>query len=265
MSRLQNCFRALAASKKKAYIGYSMAGFPDKEHDLALARNILEESDVIELGVPFSDPIADGPVLQRAGERALEHGGGLQRALELARSLRGSSDKPILLMSYLNPLLAMGLETFGHAAKGAGVDGVVIPDLPPDGQDGFAQTLKNAGLEVAFLVAPTSTSARLKAVAKVAGGFIYVVSVAGVTGERQVFDKRLEQTVADLRKLTKLPLAIGFGISTPEGAQQMARLADGVVVASTVLKAAQDAGDPESGVAAAMDRTRLLARAVREL
>lgn len=265
MSRLQGTFKQLAAQKKKAYIGYAMAGFPDAEHDLALARNILDEADVLEIGVPFSDPIADGPVLQRAGERALTHGGGMKRALELARSLRAGSDKPLVLMSYLNPLLAMGLETFAHAAKGAGVDGVVIPDLPPDGDDGFVEVLKGAGLDIAFLVAPTSTAARLKAVAKVASGFVYVVSVAGVTGERQAFDSRLEKTVAELRKHTKLPLVIGFGISSPEGAQQAAHLADGIVVASTVLKAAQDAGDPESGVAAALERTRVLVRSIREL
>ena len=265
MTRLQNAFKLLASAKKKAYIGYAMAGFPDVAHDLAFARGILEEADIIELGVPFSDPIADGPVLQRASERALTHGGGLKRSLELARSLRQGSDKPILLMSYLNPLLAMGLETFAHAAKGAGIDGVVIPDLPPDGEDGFAKVLKGAGLDVAFLIAPTSTAARLKAVAKVASGFIYVVSVAGVTGERQAFDSRLEKTVSELRKHTNLPLAIGFGIASPEGAQQAGRLADGIVVASTVLKAAQEASDPDSAVAAAVERTRTLVRALKEI
>ena len=120
MSRLQKTFQLLGSAKKKAYIGYAMAGFPDQGHDLAMARGILEESDVLELGVPFSDPIADGVVLQRAGEQALTHGGGLKRALELARSLRQSSDKPILLMSYLNPLLAMGLEGFRPRGQGRG-------------------------------------------------------------------------------------------------------------------------------------------------
>jgi tryptophan synthase alpha chain len=185
--------------------------------------------------------------------------------LELAKSLRQGSDKPLLLMSYLNPLLAMGLDTFAHAAKGAGVDGVVIPDLPPDGDRGFAEALQEAGLDVVFLVAPTSTPARLKAVAKAASGFVYVVSVAGVTGERQAFDTRLAKTVAEMRKHSKLPLAIGFGISSPEGAKEMAALADGVVVASTVLKTVQDSTDPDNGVHAAIERTRLLARAVKEL
>jgi tryptophan synthase alpha chain len=265
MSRIENTFRTLAAAKKKAYIGYAMAGFPETSHDLGLAQGILAEADLLEIGVPFSDPIADGVVLQKAGERALANGGGLKRALELAKALRQGSEKPLLLMSYLNPLLSMGLDTFAHAAKGAGVDGVVIPDLPPDGQDGFAAALKEAGLDVVFLVAPTSTPARLKAVAKAASGFVYVVSVAGVTGERQVFDSRLEKTVAEMRKHSKLPLAIGFGISSPEGAKEMAALSDGVVVASTVLKTVQDSTDPDNGVHAAIERTRLLARAVKEL
>jgi tryptophan synthase alpha chain len=265
MSRIKNAFQALASAKKKAYIGYSLAGYPETSHDFELAQAILAEADLLEIGVPFSDPIADGVVLQKASERALHNGGGMKRALELARQLRQGSDKPLLLMSYLNPLLAMGLETFAHAAKGAGVDGVVVPDLPPDGQEGFAQVLQEAGLDVVFLVAPTSTASRLKAVAKAASGFVYVVSVAGVTGERQAFDQRLAKTVAELRKHSKLPLAIGFGISSPEAAQEAARLADGVVVASTVLKATQDSTDPDNGVRAAIERTRLLARAVKEL
>jgi tryptophan synthase alpha chain len=265
MSRIQKAFQALAASKKKAYIGYAMAGFPESSHDFGFAQGVLAEADLLEIGVPFSDPIADGVVLQKASERALHNGGGMKRALELARQLRQGSEKPLLLMSYLNPLLAMGLETFAHAAKGAGVDGVVVPDLPPDGDEGFARALKEAGLDVVFLVAPTSTPARLKAVAKVASGFVYVVSVAGVTGERQAFDARLSKTVAELRKQSKLPLAIGFGIASPEGAQEAARLADGVVVASTILKVAQDSSDPDNGVQAAVERTRLLARAVKEL
>jgi tryptophan synthase alpha chain len=265
MGRLQQTFERLKKAGKKAYIGYSMAGFPDAAHDLALARGILDESDILELGVPFSDPIADGPVLQRASERALAHGGGLRRTLEIAKNLRESSDKPLLLMSYLNPLLNMGIETFAHAAKGAGIDGVVIPDLPPEEGESYSLPLRAAGLDIIFLAAPTSTPARVKAVAKAASGFIYVVSVAGVTGERKAFDNRLADTVAALRKASKLPLAIGFGVSSPESAKEAARLADGVVVASTVLKAAQDAGDPVSAIPAAMDRTRLLAAAVREV
>ncbi len=265
MARIQETMAALAAQKKKAYIGYAMAGFPSVGADLKMALAVLESSDVLELGVPFSDPIADGPVLQRCGEKALAQGGGLPRALELARELRARSSKPLLLMSYLNPLLAMGPETFAHAAKAAGVDGVVIPDLPPEEAGSLRTALAGAGLDLVYLAAPTSTPARLKAIAKAATGFIYVVSVAGVTGERQGFDARLGHTVAELRKHAKVPLAVGFGISSPETAAEAARLADGVVVASTVLKAALDAPDEAERLRLAAERGRNLSQAVKAL
>ena len=265
MGRLKDTFAALAASKKKAYIGYTLAGFPGVGDDLAFARAVLGQADVLELGVPFSDPIADGVVLQRCSELALAAGGGLDRALDLARQLRADSPKPLVLMSYLNPLLTHGIEAFAHRAKAAGIDGVIIPDLPPEEAAEPAAALAGAGLDLVFLAAPTSTPARLKRIAKAATGFVYVVSVAGVTGERSGFDARLAATVAELRKTAKVPLAIGFGISSPESAREAAALADGVVVASTVLKAALDAPDRAAGLKAAAERGALLARAVKEL
>lgn len=264
MGRIQEQMAALKAAKKKAFIGYAMAGFPSKGGDLAMAQALLGSSDVLELGVPFSDPIADGPVLQRCGELALKNGGGLARALELARELRASSPKPLVLMSYLNPLLSMGLETFAHAAMSAGIDGVVVPDLPADETHGLGDAIRSAGLDLVYLAAPTSTPARLKAIAKEATGFIYVVSVAGVTGERKGFDNRLSATVAELRKSAKVPLAIGFGISSPETAREAGALADGIVVASTVLKACLDAPNEAEGLALAAARGRELAAALRE-
>lgn len=265
MGRLKDAFAALAAKKKKAYIGYALAGFPSVGADLEFAQGVLEHADVLELGLPFSDPIADGIVLQRCSEKALEAGGGLARTLALAKALRAGSDKPLVIMSYLNPLLAMGLETFAHAAKAAGVDGLVIPDLPPEEGAGLAPAIQGAGLDLVYLVAPTTTPARMKAIAKAATGFLYVVSVAGVTGERKGFDERLAKTVAELRKHSKVPLAIGFGISSPDTAKEAAALADGVVVASTVLKAVLDAPDSATGLALARERTALLAGAVKEL
>jgi tryptophan synthase alpha chain len=265
MSRLKETFAALAASKKKAYIGYALAGFPSTEADLGFARAVLADADVLELGVPFSDPIADGVVLQRCSEKALAQGGGLERAFELARELRAASPKPLVLMSYLNPLLASGIETFAHRAKAAGIDGVIIPDLPPEEAGQIAPALAKAGLDLVYLAAPTSTPQRLKLIAKAATGFVYVVSVAGVTGERSTFDGRLAATVAELRKTAKVPLAIGFGISSPESAREAAALADGVVVASTVLKAVLDAPDEASGLQAAAERSSLLAKAVKSL
>ena len=265
MGRLREAFAALAAKKKKAYIGYAMAGFPSVGADLEFAQGVLEQADVLELGLPFSDPIADGIVLQRCSEKALGAGGGLARTLALAKALRAGTDKPLVIMSYLNPLLAMGLETFAHAAKAAGVDGLVIPDLPPEEGIAYAPVLKGAGLDLVYLVAPTTTPQRMKLIAKAATGFLYVVSVAGVTGERKGFDERLAKTVAELRKHAKVPLAIGFGISSPETAQEAARLADGVVVASTVLKAVLDSADPAEGLRLARERTAVLAAAVKGL
>jgi tryptophan synthase alpha chain len=264
MGRLKDTFAALAAANKKAYIGYALAGFPAQGDDLAFARAVLAQADVLELGVPFSDPIADGVVLQRCSELALANGGGLERAFELARLLRAESGKPLVLMSYLNPLLIHGLEAFAHRAKAAGIDGVIIPDLPPEEAQGPTAALAGAGLDLVFLAAPTSTPARLKRIAKAATGFVYVVSVAGVTGERSAFDARLGATVAELRKSAKVPLAIGFGVSSPESAREAAGLADGVVVASTVLKAALDAPDRAAALTAAAERGALLARAVKE-
>ncbi len=262
MGRLETAFAALKAAGRKAYIGYAMAGFPERGLDLDFARAVLAESDVLELGVPFSDPIADGPVLQRCAERALAAGGGLDRAMELAAALRKESDKPLVLMSYLNPLLAGGLDTFAHRARVTGVDAVVVPDLPPE-EDGLLAALRRAGLDVALLAAPTSTPERLDRIARAASGFVYVVSVAGVTGEREGFDGRLEATVRRLRARARVPLAIGFGVSGPEAARRAAGLADGVVVASTVLKAALGESDPARAVAAARERCALLAAAVR--
>lgn len=264
MGRIHETFAALAAKKKKAYVGYALAGFPTQGQDLALAKAVLESADLLEIGVPFSDPIADGLVLQRCSEKALAAGGGLPRALELVRELRKLTDKPLLLMSYLNPLLSPSLESTAHAARAAGVDGLIIPDLPPEEGQAQASLFKSVGLDLVYLAAPTSTPQRLQAIAKAATGFIYVVSVAGVTGERQGFDQRLAKTVGQLRKLTKAPLAIGFGVSSPETAREAAQLADGVVVASTVLKAVLDAADPEEGIQHARQRTAALAAAAKE-
>jgi len=265
MGRLKDTFAALAAKKKKAYIGYALAGFPSVGADLDFAKAVIAEADVLELGLPFSDPIADGIVLQRCSEKALAAGGGLARTLALAKALRSTSDKPLVIMSYLNPLLSMGLETFVHAAKAAGVDGLIIPDLPPEEGTALTPVIRGAGLDLVYLVAPTTTPARMKTIAKAATGFLYVVSVAGVTGERKGFDERLAKTVSELRKHAKVPLAIGFGISSPESAKEAATLADGVVVASTVLKAVLDAPDQAEGLRLAADRTKTLVAAVKEL
>jgi tryptophan synthase alpha chain len=258
MSRIAPAFEALRSSGRKAYIGYVMAGFPDEDASLAMGRQLLADgADLLEIGVPFSDPIADGPVIQKAADEALKHGGSMAMSQRLLSKLRAETDKPLLLMTYLNPLLARGIPGFAEEARACGADGVIVPDMTPEESGQLSPELSKRGLDLIFLAAPTSTPQRLKKIAMAASGFIYVVSVAGVTGERSAFDARLDATVAQLRSMTKLPLAIGFGISTPASAAEAASKADGVVVASTVLKELMDGG----GMDAAAARSRSLIQA----
>jgi len=262
MSRIAASFAKLKSEGRKAYVGYVMASFPSQQGAQALAQGLLEAgADAIEIGVPFSDPIADGPVIQRCGELAIAKGGGLKSALELAKQLRSGSDKPLLLMSYLNPALSLGPAGFAAALADAGVDGTVIPDLTPEEAAPWQKALSAKGLDLIFLAAPTSTPARLKRIAAKASGFIYMVSVAGVTGERQAFDQRLSAALAELAKASPLPVCVGFGISSPESAQEAAKNASGVVVASTVLKGLIDEGD--AGLPAALEKARVLIQAVK--
>jgi tryptophan synthase alpha chain len=252
MSRIASAFSGLKAKGRKAYVGYVMAGFPSEAASLELGRALLKGgADLIEVGVPFSDPIADGAVIQKAADMALKAGGSLAAALRVLAQLRSETDKPLLVMTYLNPLLARGLEAFAEEAKACGADGLIVPDITPEECGPLKAALGSQGLDLIFLAAPTSTPERLKKIAQAAGGFIYVVSVAGVTGERSVFDARLGATVAALRKASRLPLCIGFGVSSPETAREAAAMADGVVVASTVLKVLIDGGGLDAAAAKA--------------
>jgi tryptophan synthase alpha chain len=258
VNRIKECFDALKAKRKKAFVGYVLSGFPDHVGSLELAQGLLDNgADLLEIGVPFSDPIADGVVIQRCAELALKNGGGMHSALELAKALRARSAKPLLLMTYLNPILSCGEESFARAAAEAGIDGVIIPDLTPEESAVLRGALKARGLEIIFLAAPTSTPERLKKIAAAASGFVYMVSVAGVTGERSVFDSRLGGAIAKLRRLSKLPLAVGFGVSSPESAKEAASLGDGVVVASTILKVFLDG----QGMGEALEKAKSLIEA----
>jgi tryptophan synthase alpha chain len=256
MSRIHLTFQNLMAQGQKAFVAYCMAGFPDRDKDLELARGLLAAgADMLEIGVPFSDPLADGPIIQRCGEEALLQGGGLPRALELARILRKETDKPLLLMSYVNPPFSMGLEAFMDAASEAGIDGLILPDLSPEEALHTVRVSRARGIDFIPLAAPTSTRARLKKVASVASGFIYFVSVAGVTGDNKGFDSQLSQAVEALRKESDLPIVIGFGVSSPEKAHAASELADGAVTASAVLKPLLD-GRP---MAEALDVAKAIA------
>jgi tryptophan synthase alpha chain len=221
---------------RKAFIPYLTAGDPDLD---TTARLILElerrGADIIELGVPFSDPMADGPVIQRASERALRHNIGVLDCLRVVRAVREQSDIPIVLFGYLNPFLAVGLDRLPEELAKARVDGVLATDLVPEEGAEFVPALSKAGIDTVFLAAPTSTDDRLKMIADATSGFVYVVSRTGVTGVRDSLSDAVASLTGRVRKFTSLPVAVGFGVSTPEHAREVWRTADGVVVGSRIV------------------------------
>jgi tryptophan synthase alpha chain len=238
MSRISEKFSQLKKDRKKAVIFFMTAGDPGfkKNAELALAFE-KDGVDLLELGVPFSDPLADGPVIQASSRRALEKGTTLSGILKLVKEIRRKSKIPILLMSYLNPVLSHGAARFAREAKAAGVDGVIFPDLPPDEGGEIAPVLKKHGIDVVYLLAPTSTPERRRFVCRASRGFVYYVSITGVTGVHSSLPAAVEKNIREAKKETKLPVCVGFGVSTPEQARTMARIADGVIVGSAVVKA----------------------------
>jgi tryptophan synthase alpha chain len=236
MSAITQAFAQLKREGNKGFIPFITAGDPD----LATTRDLLIElscagATVIELGVPFSDPMADGPVIQRASERALRHDFGVAEVLETAAQAREETDTPIVLFSYFNPLLQFGLERLAHEAKRAGIDGVLVTDLAPEEAEEFAATLRANDLDMIFLVAPTSTDARLRMIAERASGFIYAVSRAGITGARETVSAETEKLVNRVRTFSELPVAVGFGISSAEQVAEVWRYADAAVVGSAIV------------------------------
>jgi len=193
-------------------------------------------ADLIELGVPFSDPIADGPVIQRAGERALKAGTSLDTVLEIARQIRTKSEVPILLFTYLNPVLRYGLDRLGHDAAAAGIDGCLLIDASVEEAESYVAAMQKHGLDTVFLVAPTSTRRRLELVARYSSGFVYLVSRTGVTGERDSLSNAVAPLIESVRAVTDLPIAVGFGISKPEHVAELAPKVDGVVVGSAIVR-----------------------------
>jgi tryptophan synthase alpha chain len=236
-TRIQSLFSSLRTQKRAALIAYLTAGDP-APHDTPALVAALERGgvDLVELGVPFSDPVADGPVIQRGSERALKAGTTVKKVLEIAREIRKSSQIPLLLFTYLNPVLRYGLEALARDAKAAGIDGSLLTDLSVEEAAPFVQVMRSSGLDTVFLAAPTSTTARLRLVAQYSTGFVYLVSRTGVTGERSALSDALKPLIEQTRGVTKLPLAAGFGISTAEQAGQVARMADGVVVGSAFVR-----------------------------
>ena len=234
---IQKTFKKLQREGKKAFIPYVMAGDPDLERTRDIVR-LFEEcgADIIELGVPFSDPLADGPTIQRASERALQNGVTLRNVIASVKGFSQEITVPIVLMTYYNPVFKYGIELFISDAREAGIDGVIIPDLPPDEAAEFLRLSKKAHLNTIFLLAPTSTEDRVKKVAKASTGFIYYVSITGITGSELLLDGSMEVLISNIRKYTDKPIAVGFGVSTPEEASAVARISDGVIIGSAIVK-----------------------------
>jgi tryptophan synthase alpha chain len=237
MSRLAATFAGLRQRGERALIPYFTAGDPT----LALSARLVVEAgrrgaDVIEIGVPFSDPLADGPVVQRATQRALAAGVTLPRVLEMVREVRSEVAAPLVFLTYYNPILAFGLKAFCRTSAEVGIDGVMVADLPPEEAGPLHEEARPAGLDVIHFVAPTSPPARMRKIARASTGFIYMVSVTGVTGERAQLPSELLANLRTLRGITDKPVAVGFGIGTPDQAAEVGEVADGVIVGSAVVR-----------------------------
>ncbi len=264
MSRITAKFERLRAAGRKALIPYFTAGDPDRSVTVDIMHALARSgADVIELGVPFSDPMADGPTIQRASERALLRGTTLASILDDVRAFRErDADTPVVLMGYANPIEAMGVEALAERASRSGVDGVLVVDYPPEESQELCQAMSSRGMDVIFLVAPTTTDLRMREIASAARGYIYYVSLTGVTGARHLDLGPVEAKLARLRTMTSLPIGVGFGIRDGETARAVARFADAVVIGSALVdrmaqagsqQAAHSAGEFVAAIRQAMD------------
>jgi tryptophan synthase alpha chain len=249
--RIKNAF----AKDRPAFMPYAVLGYPTRQAGLETIQILVEAgADLLELGVPFSDPLADGPTIQAATQKSLENGTTLKDCLAMVRELRQQGmTTPALFMGYINPILAYGLEEFIAEAATAGVDGLIVPDLPPEEAADLETACAEYGLALVYLLAPTSTPERIKLVAEKSQGFIYLVSLTGVTGARHELSPDLAEFVSRVRAQTSTPLAVGFGIGTGEQARQVGQLADGVIVGSALVKRAAES----------LDKVRELAQELR--
>jgi tryptophan synthase alpha chain len=249
VSHIGPTFEVLAHQGRRALIMYLTVGYPERESALELVPAIVEAgADMIELGIPFSDPLADGATVQRATQRALLNGVRTSHCLETVRTLRAAGvNAPILFMGYYNPILQYGLDRFCADSTAAGVDGLIVPDLPPEEAHELHVRSRNNGLDLIFMLAPTSTQERIEEVAELASGFIYCVSLTGITGARTEIPPELPRFLQRVRAVTDTPLAVGFGISEPRHAQQVAQLADGVIVGSALLNIVEASAEQGTG------------------
>ena len=250
MSRIAARFDKLRAARRKALIPYITAGDPHPAFTVPLMRGLVEAgADILELGVPFSDPMADGPVIQRSGERALKHGVGLTDVLNLVGEFRKQdSQTPLVLMGYANPIEAMGTAKFVAAANAAGVDGVIVVDYPPEECAEFALAARRAGIDPVFLLAPTSTDRRIEEVARVGSGYLYYVSLRGVSGAANLDFMEVAARIPKIRAATRLPIGVGFGIRDADSARRVAQAADAVVIGSRIIQEIES-GNAEGAVA----------------
>ncbi len=244
MRRISQKFRELGAAGQKAFIPFIMAGDPDLETTVRLVPELERAGcHIIELGIPFSDPVADGPTIQRAGARALRHQYGLSDYLEAVKSIRRTSEVPLLLFSYYNPIFQYGLELLAVDARAAGIDGLLVTDMIPEESDSYCACMNASDLDCVFLAAPTSGDERIARIAACSRGFVYVVSRTGVTGEQQELSSAVAPTVARVRGCSSLPVAVGFGISRPEHVRAVWNIADGAVVGSAIVSEMEKTAD----------------------
>lgn len=251
LQHIQETFEALRCEGRAALMPYFTLGFPTPESSLAVIEALSRSgADLIELGVPFSDPLADGPTIQHSTQIALDQGMTMRGCLDLVAQARARGVRqPLMLMGYINPLLAYGLERYAQDAAAAGADGLIVPDLPVEEAPPLEAACRANGLALVYLVAPTSTPERVAELAARTSGFLYLVSVTGVTGARDNLSSGLAEFVARVRAVARTPLAVGFGIATPQQAQAVARLADGVIIGSALIHAAGSAPDPAAAAA----------------
>ena len=234
MNRIDRVFRDRT---RKALIGYVTAGYPSAEATLTIVPALVESGcDIIELGIPFSDPLADGPIIQKSSFEALQKGITPGKCLQTAHALRRQLEVPLIFMGYFNPILHYGLEEFCRDSAAAGVDGLIIPDLPPEEGTELEKSSRRYGLDLVYLLAPTSDEERIRMVSKRSRGFIYLVSITGVTGSGAGLPPELEEFVNRVRRRTSKPLCVGFGIATPAQARRVAQVADGIIVGSRIIK-----------------------------
>ncbi|WP_368186875.1 tryptophan synthase subunit alpha [Aestuariibius sp. HNIBRBA575] len=251
MSRIDAKFAALQAQRKKAFVAYVMAGDPDYDTSLEIIKGLPGAGvDIIELGLPFTDPMADGPTIQLAGQRALADGQTLEKTLQIVRELRkDDTTTPVVLMGYYNPIYNRGVDTFLVDAKEAGVDGLIVVDLPPEEDDELCIPAQKAGLNFIRLATPTTDDQRLPAVLQNTSGFVYYVSITGITGAAEAQSDAVAPEVARIKSATDLPIIVGFGVRTPDTAQAIAGVADGTVVGSAIVEKIGNGDSPEQVLA----------------